>query len=477
MSVDRIVLDLHDPPFEERYGRVVRRWLDERFRRRDGAYVAHEPIWGLPSRGPTEGGHARRAARLHDVLVQVARFSPQSVLDVGGAEGYFARLCRDVLDAHAVSVDISIEACRRAQEICEVEARSANASRLPFADDSFDVVCLAEVVEHLLDPIGALLEAARVARKGIVIATEECHDDAELRQRILEERSLHDHVERNVFVPEDFDLIFSMMQTERSRQRFEPAIIIPDETADREMYSAWLKSETGSATTGGIIVTAAWREEDPGHADDNVSARAVEALLDGLRSIDDGIETPAEVADDFEATDGRETIPRLCAHLKIATDVTARLLDLDRVFRLPTPSRRLDWSGEDLANAHSGWNFVDFDVGENGRGVTLSADPQWISPMLCIPSRRLGALRIAFDVESPERDALEIYARLDGDMDFTATSAIQIPFEAVNGRVDLIVPLEGVRDDAETVVQFRIDPVYRAPIGTPISIERITLFE
>lgn len=45
----------------------------------------------------------------------------------------------------------------------------ANAEDLPFNDDSFDVVCEGELLEHVTEPQKALREAVRVARKKVVI--------------------------------------------------------------------------------------------------------------------------------------------------------------------------------------------------------------------------------------------------------------------------------------------------------------------
>jgi SAM-dependent methyltransferase len=45
----------------------------------------------------------------------------------------------------------------------------ADASRLPFKDKSFDFVINSHVLEHLWDPIGAIIEWKRVARKYIYI--------------------------------------------------------------------------------------------------------------------------------------------------------------------------------------------------------------------------------------------------------------------------------------------------------------------
>ena len=46
----------------------------------------------------------------------------------------------------------------------------ANADELPFADDQFDVVVAAEVLEHLPDPVRGLAEMARVGRRHMVVS-------------------------------------------------------------------------------------------------------------------------------------------------------------------------------------------------------------------------------------------------------------------------------------------------------------------
>jgi ubiquinone/menaquinone biosynthesis C-methylase UbiE len=46
----------------------------------------------------------------------------------------------------------------------------ASAHELPFADDQFDVVVAAEVLEHLSDPERGLREMARVARRHLVLS-------------------------------------------------------------------------------------------------------------------------------------------------------------------------------------------------------------------------------------------------------------------------------------------------------------------
>jgi SAM-dependent methyltransferase len=58
----------------------------------------------------------------------------------------------------------------------EVEFRHGDACRLPFDDDSFDVVTCQTVLMHVDDPLAALREMRRVTRPGgIVICSEPCN--------------------------------------------------------------------------------------------------------------------------------------------------------------------------------------------------------------------------------------------------------------------------------------------------------------
>ena len=44
-----------------------------------------------------------------------------------------------------------------------------DALRLPFGSASFDLVIMITTIEFILDPISALMEARRVARKGLIL--------------------------------------------------------------------------------------------------------------------------------------------------------------------------------------------------------------------------------------------------------------------------------------------------------------------
>jgi hypothetical protein len=94
----------------------------------------------------------------------------RTALDVGCAEGFFMRALRDGRQADVWGIDISNVAVEKLHRATGMRAAAADATRLPFADGSFDLVYSTEVIEHVLDPEVMLAEMRRVSR-GIVLVT------------------------------------------------------------------------------------------------------------------------------------------------------------------------------------------------------------------------------------------------------------------------------------------------------------------
>jgi ubiquinone/menaquinone biosynthesis C-methylase UbiE len=89
------------------------------------------------------------------------------VLDVACGTAYGSTILAQSGAAHVVGVDISLEAlASNGKRQDRLALTNGDASRLPFDDDSFEVVVSFETIEHLVNPELLLKEIARVLRPG-----------------------------------------------------------------------------------------------------------------------------------------------------------------------------------------------------------------------------------------------------------------------------------------------------------------------
>jgi SAM-dependent methyltransferase len=113
----------------------------------------------------------RFLARLDGLCARIAAEVPDArVLEVGAGEGEIARrLARRWDDVTALDLpDAGLREDWRG--VHGPRFLHADAQRLPFADDAFDVVVSVEVLEHLPDPLAGLREYARVGRGDLVLS-------------------------------------------------------------------------------------------------------------------------------------------------------------------------------------------------------------------------------------------------------------------------------------------------------------------
>lgn len=89
------------------------------------------------------------------------------LLDVGCGFGTLGRRLLDAPNAPA-NLDVhGLERFARGGELIPVDAYEGG--RMPYDDEAFDVVTIADVLHHEEDPAGLLAECARVARRLVIV--------------------------------------------------------------------------------------------------------------------------------------------------------------------------------------------------------------------------------------------------------------------------------------------------------------------
>lgn len=134
-------------------------------------------------------------------LISFARkYAGKEILDLGCAVGNYSRRLAS-LGYRVKGADINPEYIRIARER-GVDAYVIEGDVLPFPDRSFDSVLLFEVLEHLPDPDRVLREAARVARKNVILTAPNSERVSELQRMGLLYEHFGDLDHRNFFTPE-----------------------------------------------------------------------------------------------------------------------------------------------------------------------------------------------------------------------------------------------------------------------------------
>lgn len=128
-----------------------------------------------------EGGIARWYAKLtrrslrefEDLAQRMRAGLPENarVLEVAPGPGYFAIALAKLGAFEITGLDVSktfVEVARKnaQEEGVKVDFQQGNASRMPFADDSFDLILCRAAFKNFSEPVRALVEMRRVLRPG-----------------------------------------------------------------------------------------------------------------------------------------------------------------------------------------------------------------------------------------------------------------------------------------------------------------------
>lgn len=109
------------------------------------------------------------------------------VLDVGCNSGELMKLLRDNKNCDCTGVDVSdVVELAKAKGL---NALQASAEALPFADETFDVVILREVLVHIHEPVKALKEISRVLKPSGFLLGSAPH--ANLERHVWDDKRLH----------------------------------------------------------------------------------------------------------------------------------------------------------------------------------------------------------------------------------------------------------------------------------------------
>lgn len=111
----------------------------------------------------------RRGSVIHDVGGIVPGGPAPAVLDVGCGNGASLLILSVMGYASCKGVETDERACEAARAL-GFEVRPGTAESIPYPDESFDVVYLRHVIEHVLDPARAIAECLRVLRPGGLVS-------------------------------------------------------------------------------------------------------------------------------------------------------------------------------------------------------------------------------------------------------------------------------------------------------------------
>lgn len=101
----------------------------------------------------------------------IAAISFHSILDAGCGEGEVLARALSGYTGTITAFDLDIHRLTLArQRVADVGFLMSNIHRLPFTDNSFDLIISLEVLEHISDPQKALRELWRVSRRYVLLS-------------------------------------------------------------------------------------------------------------------------------------------------------------------------------------------------------------------------------------------------------------------------------------------------------------------
>jgi ubiquinone/menaquinone biosynthesis C-methylase UbiE len=137
-------------------------------------------------------------ARVRNVLGILKGLQPRHLLDIGSGRGAFLWPLLDAFpDLPVTALDVldyrvaDIQAVHDGG-IAQLAALKMDVTALAFADRSFDVVTMLEVLEHIPDTRRALAELCRVAERAVICSVPSKEDDNPEHIHLFDQHALRD---------------------------------------------------------------------------------------------------------------------------------------------------------------------------------------------------------------------------------------------------------------------------------------------
>lgn len=119
-----------------------------------------------------EGNHRRNAQRLLQIVDSKISLKGKRILDVGCAYGFLLDEAMEWMVGEARGIEISSHAYEYAKTKLNLNVDNCEISECRFEKEYFDAVFLVGTLEHLIDPVGVLMEAKRILKEhGILVIT------------------------------------------------------------------------------------------------------------------------------------------------------------------------------------------------------------------------------------------------------------------------------------------------------------------
>lgn len=106
------------------------------------------------------------------MIREARKLKPNTVLDVGCGEGFtLMRLHKEKIGKKLSGIDNMEQAIKLGKKLHpQFKIEKGDIYKLPYKDNSFDLVLCMEVLEHLENPVAALKELKRVSKKYVLLS-------------------------------------------------------------------------------------------------------------------------------------------------------------------------------------------------------------------------------------------------------------------------------------------------------------------